>query len=934
MEEVDGFCYGGEVIGHGAFAVVYKGRHKETNKEVAIKAIAKKNLSKAKNLLTKEIKILQELKGLQHENLVSLLRCVETPTHVYLVMEYCNHGDLAEYLFGKQTINELTIQHFFSQIAKALEALNKKAIVHRDLKPQNILLCNPRHPNKPQPTQLIVKLADFGFARSLPEGIMAGTLCGSPMYMAPEVIMSQQYGAKADLWSIGTIIYQCLTGKAPFLAQTPQALKNYYVRHTDLRPNIPDFCSPLLANLLLGLLKRNPSDRMEFDAFFTHPFFVKEINIDCGGSPSRHISRQLSSEINSSPVHHPKSAGKIVVGQQQQQGGGYFAGMKQRIIPSTDRHLPQTTTTTTKTTTFQPNTSIRKQIPPPQDKQGYLQTKTTHQQLNESGEFTFLPPLQETRQSHQNLQHSGGSSTCSSDNPVKQVQVSTTNIRPKISSNVRAVPVPNQRNAFAKIEERKHGKNINNNNNLYNNQTTINDQQQLKNIKNENGLFNRGEKMAELKEQKITRIPSVEKIEIPQTRFIVYNQQQQQQTPTTTPKPSTIETSKFRRNNTTNEILQDNNNQINTTITNSPCSIPKSATTNTLPLTTPLNNQQNLQQNNFKNSTKSPIPPPIKVKACMKVVNVGRMSESEDEEEEEEEEDDEYIRDQVQLPFTTTEEFMDESTMIDDDDEEEDNKMANKIKPSTSSSFNLNKTITKNHQEEEEEDDTLEPPPPPELEQETILDECHNQTLAKLRFVLELIETICSVAENKSNPIAIAMESSKHRSRQPSSDAYRRAEQLVLYIRALHILSSALVFSQKQINAEKLHPSPAVQNVLNQLNEKYHHCLTRSQMLASHGIPGQDPQMMVVSAERLMYQHAIELCQSAALDELFGKPQLCPKRYQMAYMMLHTLLYTVQDEQDKAILQKYKNAVEKRLRILEKQGLVTSVINDKTILRD
>uniref|UniRef100_A0A915MEK2 non-specific serine/threonine protein kinase n=1 Tax=Meloidogyne javanica TaxID=6303 RepID=A0A915MEK2_MELJA len=642
MEEVDGFCYGGEVIGHGAFAVVYKGRHKETNKEVAIKAIAKKNLSKAKNLLTKEIKILQELKGLQHENLVSLLRCVETPTHVYLVMEYCNHGDLAEYLFGKQTINELTIQHFFSQIAKALEALNKKAIVHRDLKPQNILLCNPRHPNKPQPTQLIVKLADFGFARSLPEGIMAGTLCGSPMYMAPEVIMSQQYGAKADLWSIGTIIYQCLTGKAPFLAQTPQALKNYYVRHTDLRPNIPDFCSPLLANLLLGLLKRNPSDRMEFDAFFTHPFFVKEINIDCGGSPSRHISRQLSSEINSSPVHHPKSTGKIVVGQQQQQGGGYFTAMKQRIIPSTDRHLP--------------NTSIRKQIPPPQDKQGYLQTKTT--QLNESGEFTFLPPLQETRQSHQNLQHSGGSSTCSSDNPVKQVQ------------------------------------------------------------------------------------------------------------------------------------------------------------------------------------------------------------------------------------------------------------------------------------EDEDEDDTLEPPPPPELEQETILDECHNQTLAKLRFVLELIETICSVAENKSNPIAIAMESSKHRSRQPSSDAYRRAEQLVLYIRALHILSSALVFSQKQINAEKLHPSPAVQNVLNQLNEKYHHCLTRSQMLASHGIPGQDPQMMVVSAERLMYQHAIELCQSAALDELFGKPQLCPKRYQMAYMMLHTLLYTVQDEQDKAILQKYKNAVEKRLRILEKQGLVTSVINDKTILRD
>lgn len=83
---------------------------------MAIKAIAKKNLSKAKNLLTKEIKILQELKSLQHDNLVSLLRCVETSTHVYLVMEYCNHGDLAEYLFGKQTLGETVIQHFFSQI--------------------------------------------------------------------------------------------------------------------------------------------------------------------------------------------------------------------------------------------------------------------------------------------------------------------------------------------------------------------------------------------------------------------------------------------------------------------------------------------------------------------------------------------------------------------------------------------------------------------------------------------------------------------------------------------------------------------------------------------------------------------------------------------------------------------------------------------------
>jgi serine/threonine protein kinase len=84
--------------------------------EVAIKAVAKKNLAKAKTLLQKEIKILTDLKGLKHDNLVSLLKCVETNQFVYLIMEYCNGGDLADYLHAKGAINEATIQHFFKQI--------------------------------------------------------------------------------------------------------------------------------------------------------------------------------------------------------------------------------------------------------------------------------------------------------------------------------------------------------------------------------------------------------------------------------------------------------------------------------------------------------------------------------------------------------------------------------------------------------------------------------------------------------------------------------------------------------------------------------------------------------------------------------------------------------------------------------------------------
>ncbi|XP_026545615.1 serine/threonine-protein kinase ULK1 [Notechis scutatus] len=190
---------------------------------------------------------------------------------VYLVMEYCNGGDLADYLHSMRTLSEDTIRLFFQQIAGAMRVLHSKGIIHRDLKPQNILLSFTGG-KKSNPNNIRIKIADFGFARYLQNNMMAATLCGSPMYMAPEVIMSQHYGAKADLWSIGTIIYQCLTGKAPFQASSPQDLRLFYEKNRMLVPNIPRETSVHLRQLLLGLLQRNYKDRMDFDEFFHHPF--------------------------------------------------------------------------------------------------------------------------------------------------------------------------------------------------------------------------------------------------------------------------------------------------------------------------------------------------------------------------------------------------------------------------------------------------------------------------------------------------------------------------------------------------------------------------------------------------------------------------------------------------------------------------------------
>ncbi|GBN79289.1 Serine/threonine-protein kinase ULK2 [Araneus ventricosus] len=98
---------------------------------------------------------------------------------------------------------------------------------------------------------------------------MAATLCGSPMYMVPDV-MSSKYDAKADFWSIGTIGFQCLTGRTPFTANNLQMLKNFYEKNANPTPNIPDDTSHELTDLLVRLMKRDSKDRMDFDELFTH----------------------------------------------------------------------------------------------------------------------------------------------------------------------------------------------------------------------------------------------------------------------------------------------------------------------------------------------------------------------------------------------------------------------------------------------------------------------------------------------------------------------------------------------------------------------------------------------------------------------------------------------------------------------------------------
>jgi serine/threonine-protein kinase ULK/ATG1 len=153
---------------------------------------------------------------LKHTNIVQLFYYHELPTEIYLIIEFCNGGDLAEYLLKKETLSEMSIKHLTRHIAGALQAIHQRQIIHRDIKPQNILLSFRSTSSTQSFKDATIKLADFGFARYLSSSDMAATLCGSPLYMAPEILLGRRYDSKVDLWSTGTILYQCLTGEAPF----------------------------------------------------------------------------------------------------------------------------------------------------------------------------------------------------------------------------------------------------------------------------------------------------------------------------------------------------------------------------------------------------------------------------------------------------------------------------------------------------------------------------------------------------------------------------------------------------------------------------------------------------------------------------------------------------------------------------------------------
>ena len=237
------------IIGKGTFSIVKLGIDRTTGEKVAIKILNKNkilNKSDAERV-EREINI---LKNVNHINLIKIFKIIEDSENYYMIMEYCEIGELFNYIVKKRRLDENESAYYYFQIINGLEYIHLKNIVHRDLKPENLLIYN----------QNILKIIDFGLSNFNKNDEFLSTPCGSPYYASPEIIIGQKYdGNLIDIWATGITLFAMLCGGLPFEGQTNEILfKNIVICKVDY----PNYLSDISVDLLKKILVPNPNNRI------------------------------------------------------------------------------------------------------------------------------------------------------------------------------------------------------------------------------------------------------------------------------------------------------------------------------------------------------------------------------------------------------------------------------------------------------------------------------------------------------------------------------------------------------------------------------------------------------------------------------------------------------------------------------------------------
>lgn len=247
-----------QVLGEGSFGKVFKVKKRDSGLVYAMKSMSKKQLIN-NNQVRYAVTEAQIMKQLDHCYVLKLMYTFQTPDYLHMVMELCNHGDLSQQLDVHQYFEENLARFISAELILAMEHVHAKGVLYRDLKPENIMIDTDGH----------IRLGDFGLAKQAGEPdhiesssaknrMVAQSFCGSPAYLAPEMLMKSGVSASGDVYQIGVVLYEMLVGIPPFYNDNINIL---YKNISQGKLKIPNYLSKTAKNILLKMLHKDPKKR-------------------------------------------------------------------------------------------------------------------------------------------------------------------------------------------------------------------------------------------------------------------------------------------------------------------------------------------------------------------------------------------------------------------------------------------------------------------------------------------------------------------------------------------------------------------------------------------------------------------------------------------------------------------------------------------------
>ncbi|XP_078530295.1 calcium/calmodulin-dependent protein kinase type 1D [Lissotriton helveticus] len=254
-----------ETLGTGAFSEVVLAQERASGKLFAVKCIPKKALKGKESSIENEIAVLRRIK---HENIVALEDIYESPNHLYLVMQLVSGGELFDRIVEKGFYTEKDASTLIRQVLDAVFYLHRMGIVHRDLKPENLLYYSQDEESK-------IMISDFGLSKMEGKGDVMSTACGTPGYVAPEVLAQKPYSKAVDCWSIGVIAYILLCGYPPFYDENDSKLFEQILK-ADYEFDSPywDDISDSAKDFIRRLMEKDPSKRYTCEQASRHPWIA------------------------------------------------------------------------------------------------------------------------------------------------------------------------------------------------------------------------------------------------------------------------------------------------------------------------------------------------------------------------------------------------------------------------------------------------------------------------------------------------------------------------------------------------------------------------------------------------------------------------------------------------------------------------------------